>query len=279
MHSDVEKKETSVDTQAVMSDKDMVSEEAEVSTKSDRYYVLDLIRGICIILVVVYHCMYDYFVIFKGDYSLMGSWRMNFFRDCFVGVLIFLAGISSNLTHSNIKRGVKTFLCGMVITLVTWTVMPDSIVVFGILHFFGVAMIVYGLLQRALEKLPVIVGFLGSLLLFMLTLGLESDYFGWPGLFTMEINNVPRKNIPLFILGFNTGNGSGDYWPIIPWLFLFLAGCFVGRYFKDKKVPEWFKANPVPPLTFLGRKTLIIYLVHQPLVYGVMMFADYLGIL
>ncbi len=250
-----------------------------ISTKSDRYYVLDLIRGICIILVVVYHCMYDYFVIFKGTYSLMGSWGMNFFRDCFVGVLILLAGISSNLTRSNIKRGIKTFLWGMVITLVTWVVMPDSVVVFGILHFFGVAMLVYGLLQKALEKLPEMIGFFGNLLLFMLTLGIYDGYFGWKGLFTIDIPTAPYRNIPLFALGFNTGNGSGDYWPIIPWIFLFLAGCFIGRYFKEKKVPEWFKANPVPSLAYIGSKTLIIYLVHQPLVYGLMMLAAYMCIL
>lgn len=234
-----------------------------------RYYLLDTIRGICIILVVLYHLLYDLSEVFGGHYSFFKSNGMNIFRDGFVGVLIFLAGISCNLTRSNLKRGVKTFLCGMLISLVMLIAMPQSKVVFGILHFLGVGMMLYGILERVFAKLPVSVGFLGFFLLFMLTLGVHDGYFGWPGIFVLEFSKVP-KNIILFILGFKTGHGSGDYWPIIPWLFLFLSGTYLGRYFKEGNVPVWFTKNPVPPLSFIGRKTLIIYLLHQPIIYGIL---------
>lgn len=237
--------------------------------EKERYYVLDIIRGICIILVVLYHLLYDLSQVFGGNYGFFTSVGMNFFRDSFVGVLIFLSGISCNLSRSNVKRGIKTILCGMLVSMVMFIFMPSSKVLFGILHLLGVAMILYGLISKVLSKIPVSIGLFGFLLLFMLTIGVHDGYFGWPGLFMMEIPEVSR-NVFLYVLGFKTGHGSGDYWPIMPWLFLFMSGTFVGRLFKEKKVPEWFKANPVPPLAFIGRKTLMIYLVHQPLIYGIL---------
>lgn len=253
-------------------------DEIKLHTEKSRYNLLDMIRGICIILVVLYHLLYDLSEVFGGNYAFFNSQGMDIFRDAFVGTLILLSGISCNLSRSNIKRGVKTFLCGMLVSVAMIIAMPSSKVVFGILHFLGVAMIVYGVLGKILEKLPAMVGFLGFFLLHLLTLGVHDGYFGWPGLFSVEIPEVPR-NIFLFILGFDTGHGSGDYWPIMPWLFLFLAGACIGRYFKHEKVPAWFKANPVPPLAFIGRKTLIIYLVHQPLIYGVLYLMHNGGVL
>jgi len=76
------------------------------------------------------------------------------------------------------------------------------------------------------------------------------------------------KNLFFFILGFKTGHSAGDHWAVIPWMFLFMAGTFLGRYFKEGKAPKWMEKNPIPPLAFIGRKTLIIYLVHQPIIYG-----------
>ncbi|MBR3599695.1 MAG: DUF1624 domain-containing protein [Lachnospiraceae bacterium] len=239
----------------------------EKTAKKPRYYVLDIIRGICIVLVVIYHLLYDLSEVFGGNYSFFRSPGMEAFRDAFVGTLILLSGISCNLSKSNIKRGVKTFLCGMLISVVMLVVMPASKVYFGILHFLGFSMILYGLLAKIMEKIPVHIGFLGLLLVHMLTLGVYDGYFGWPGLFMMDIPQMP-KNLILFILGFNTGHGAGDHWAIVPWLFLFLSGTFLGRYFKEGNVPKWFEKNPIPPLAFIGRKTLIIYLVHQPLIYG-----------
>ena len=241
----------------------------EAQKNKPRYYVLDTIRGICIILVVLYHLLYDLSEVFGGDYAFFRSEAMDTFRDAFVGTLILLAGISCNLSRSNIKRGVKTLLCGMLVSVVMLVVMPASKVYFGILHLLGASMLLYGLSAKLMEKIPASVGFLGFLLVHMLTLGVYDGYFGWPGLFMVDVPQVP-KNLFFFILGFRTGHGAGDHWAIMPWLFLFFAGACIGKYFKEGRVPKWFTKNPVPPLAYLGRKTLIIYLVHQPLIYGIL---------
>lgn len=232
-----------------------------------RYHLLDFIRGICILLVVGYHILFDLSEVFGGQYAFFRSTAMTNFRHCFVGTLVILAGISCSFTRSNLKRGIKTIFWGMVITAVTTFLMPSQQITFGILHFFGSAMLLCGLLETPLKKIATIPGILISLFLFLTTWNLYRGIWGIPGLFTLSLPEMGHR-FPLFILGFRTGHSSSDYYPLMPWLFLFLIGVFLGRFFKAGNVPAVFKKNPLPILTTIGRHTLWIYLIHQPLVYG-----------
>ena len=189
-----------------------------------RYHLLDMLRGICIILVVWYHVLYNLSEIFGGNYAFFNSDGMNNFRDGFVGVLMVLAGISCCLTRSNWRRGLKTLACGLLITAVTALVMPTQLITFGILHFFGCCMLLYAAARPLLSKLPQLpmaaVCFAG----YFLTRNLYYD-----------VADVPRSFL-LFVLGFRTGHYSSDYYPTLPWIFLFLAGSFLGRRFaRDRK--------------------------------------------
>lgn len=229
-----------------------------------RYSLLDFIRGICILLVVGYHILYDLSEIFGGHYAFFRSEGMVWFRHCFVGTLILISGISCSLTRSNFKRGIKTLLIGCGITLFTWICMPDMLITFGILHFFGCSMLLYALFQKALTKIPGALGFCLSLLALVLTWNI---YEGQLGFFALP--DMPRS-FPLFILGFRAGFFSSDYYPMMPWFFLFLSGSFLGPYFKKGTVPAVFKKDPLPFISKLGRHTLAIYIIHQPIVYGVL---------
>ena len=223
-----------------------------------RYHLLDMLRGICIILVVWYHVLYNLSEIFGGEYAFFRSAGMNNFRDGFVGVLMVLAGISCSLTRSNLRRGLKTLAGGLLITVVTAVVMPGQLITFGILHFFGCCMLLYAAAHRLVERIPVAFGTAVSFLLYFLTRELYDTVTGVPHSFL------------LFALGFRTGHSSADYYPMLPWVFLFLAGGFLGRLFARGTVPDIFKKDPVPVLSWLGRHTMIIYLLHQPVVYGAM---------
>ncbi len=224
-----------------------------------RYHLLDMLRGICIILVVWYHVLYNLSEIFGGEYAFFRSAGMDNFRDGFVGVLVVLAGISCSLTRSNWRRGLRTLAGGLLITVVTAVVMPGQLITFGILHFFGCCMLLYAAAHRLLEKLPVWPGAAAGFLLYFLTRNLYSTVTGVPHSFL------------LFALGFRTGHTSADYYPMLPWVFLFLAGGFLGRLFARDAVPDVFRKNPVPALSWLGRHTMSIYLLHQPVVYGAML--------
>jgi uncharacterized membrane protein len=222
-----------------------------------RYHLLDFLRGICIILVVGYHALYDISVVFGQRLPFFGTDGMEVFRVSFVGVLVLLSGISCSLSRSNLKRGIKTLLCGLLISAVTLIFMPSERILFGVLHFFGVAMILFAPLKGVVEKIPAFLGAGISLMLFLLTYHIYSyaDF------------EFPRSFL-LFILGFDTGFYSADYYPLIPWFFLFLTGGFLGRFFADGRAPRFFEANPIKPLAFIGRHTLFIYLIHQPILYG-----------
>lgn len=223
-----------------------------------RYHLLDMLRGICIILVVGYHILYNLSEIFGGNYAFFRSAGMDAFRDGFVGVLMLLSGISCSLTRSNWKRGIRTLGGALLVTAVTAMAMPSQLITFGILHFFGCCMLLYAAAHRLLEKIPVTLGTAVSLLLYVLTRNIYRTVTGVPHSFL------------LFALGFRTGHTSADYYPMIPWVFLFLGGGFLGRLFAQGKVPAVFQKDPVPALSWLGRHTMIIYLLHQPVVYGAM---------
>ena len=64
----------------------------------------------------------------------------------------------------------------------------------------------------------------------------------------------------------------GDYYPIIPFIFMYLAGYFAARTAQrcEKPVPNWAYANPLPALAQLGRHALPFYLLHQPIILGVL---------
>lgn len=223
-----------------------------------RYHMLDFLRGICILLVVWYHTVYNLSEIFGGEYAFFRHRGMGIFRDCFVSVLIVLAGISCSLTRSNLRRGIKTLLLGLAITAVTAIAMPSQKILFGILHFFGCAMLLWALCGKWMEKIPAIPGAAVCVVLFFL---LQDLYAGSTGMF---------RSFFFYVLGFRTGHYSADYYPILPWIFLFLAGGLMGRYFREERVPAIFEKNPVPPLAWLGRHTMPVYIVHQPVIYGVM---------
>lgn len=240
-----------------------------IGKTTDRIVLLDTLRGFLLILVILFHLAYDLHIIFGVRLVFMQERGIYVFRDCFVSLLIFLSGVCCNLSRSNVKRGVRTLGCALVISLVTWIFMPDEFVLFGILHFFGTAMILFGLLEKPVGKVNKLAGFVIMLVLFFVTFNIyDTDIAAILG------NGVYEGawKYLLFFTGFNTRCYSADYYPLMPWLFMFFAGAFAGRGIKERKLPKIFYGNYCPPLTWIGRNTLWIYLIHQPIIYGALYF-------
>lgn len=235
-----------------------------------RVYLMDELRGVLIIGVVLYHLLYDLAVIFPVGIPWMFSDTMNHARNVCTGSLIVISGISCHYTRSNLRRGLKTFGWGMVLTAVTWLVIPSQFILFGILHFFGASMMLYALAKPLLEKIPSLPGLVGSVLLFLLTWDIYSGFvrvFGSVLYLPSFLYNKPL----LFPIGFAcAGISSADYYPLMPWGFLFLAGAFFGRYVREERLPDFCYQSHLPPLAWLGTRTLAIYLIHQPVIYGVL---------
>lgn len=238
-----------------------------------RVHLLDEIRGFCIILVVIYHTMYDLVYLFNINIPIFNSGIMRFLNIFFAGLLIFIAGASCNFSKNNIKRGSICFGFGLILTVVTYLFMPSSLILFGILHMLGVCMILYGLFEKYINKMPPLLMTIVLVLLFVITYQITNGKISFFGMFDIFL---PRKIYDigfLFPFGFiNSSFTSSDYFPLFPWVFCFFAGASIGRYLKCSKIDFSFAYKlRVPFLSYIGKKTLIIYILHQPIIYLVLL--------
>ena len=228
----------------------------------NRIYLLDTIRGILIIGVVVYHILFDLYDLFDvSACQFIITKYADFIRDFGAGTLIFISGISSRLSRSNIKRGIKAIIFSILLSIVTY--FADCFIFFGIIHFMGTAMLIYGLLEKFLIKLDGIVAILVSFILFVICIYVLDN-----SIYPKEWNDTVYG----YVLGFDGGKYmSWDYFPLLRWIFLFITGTYVGKYFKEGRIPGFFYKDFCKPITFLGRYTIWIYLLHQPIVMGILM--------
>ena len=222
-----------------------------------RYALIDLWRTAALITMVAYHLIYDlgvFGLIAWGDvFSLCPQALQRF--TCYS--FIFISGISCRFSSNNIKRGITTLVCAIIVSIVSFfTGMP---ILFGILHMLGVSMIFYGISGKYLQLIP-------KYAAFALWLGLFIATKIW-----MD-GAAPVETRLLFPLGFTyAGFSSSDYFPLLPWLFLFLSGTWLGGLLTGENVPVWLSKKPLPKwLTWPGRHTLVIYMIHQPVLYGLL---------
>jgi len=229
--------------------------------KAPRIELIDGLRGLAVILMVLHHFLYDLVEFLDAPGWLFSNPVFDVLHIIFAGLFILLAGVSSRFSHSNIKRGLKVLAAALVITLVTWAM--DMIIVFGILHFMAFAMIFYGITGKFWQKLPKAIA---PVLYVLLTVA--SVYF---------LENVESSSKMLWMFGITyPGFYSADYFPILPWIFVFLFGTWLGGYIREGKLPAWFYRAKAPKLAWVGRRAFIVYIIHQPVLYGLTMLISLL---
>lgn len=242
---------------------------------SSRVGILDELRGFAIICMVVYHAMYDLKYIFGVDVPIFFDSWFDVIRDIFAGLFIFISGTVCRYSSNNIKRGAQCFFIGMIMTFVT-PFFTSSSILFGILHFLGVSMMLFGLGQKLFDLLPSWVGIALSVLLFVLTMnvkmtydgGIQTGYFGIAGLFELHFPQEAYNVGVLFPLGLHDASfASADYFPMMPWFFLFICGSYFGIIAKNGRLPKFCYPTHIKWLAAVGRYTIWIYVLHQPVIY------------
>ncbi|MDR1754509.1 MAG: DUF1624 domain-containing protein [Eubacterium sp.] len=233
-----------------------------------RVALLDEIRGFCILCMVVYHIMFDLKYLSELDIPVFFDWWFDYVRDMFAGAFIFISGSVTAYSKSNLKRGAKCFFLGMIVTFVTAFAIPWTPVYFGILHMLGVSMMLFGLFERFFDCLRPVSGIIIFVILFFISFNLRNGYLGIGKLIYFDLPQSFYKAKLLFPLGFaDSSFVSGDYFPLVPWFFLFVAGSYLGKILKREKCAEFIYRPHCRPLGIVGRNTIWIYLLHQPLVY------------
>lgn len=217
-----------------------------------RYYALDVLRGLSIVLMVFYHWGYDLVL-----YGLIPAWvlynpLLDALQLLFASVFVAISGASSTFSHSNVRRGLRILACALVVSAVTFWFDPQEAIRFGILHFLGTAALLYALLAPVLRRFPP--NPVLCLVLFFLTRALTQPYYQVHGLWWLGFRR------PEF--------SSADYYPLLPWFFMYLFGVWLGKIVKKGKMPSWFYRVRLPFLEKVGSHTLIVYLLHQPVCMG-----------
>ncbi len=227
-----------------------------------RIWELDFLRGLAIILMVFYHLGFD-LTEFCGVHSIFGI-KLDLYgpvltaaQSLFAGLFIALCGISSTLTRSNLKRAVKILVVAAAITAVTFIFNPAETIYFGILQCLGFCILIYALLFR--KAGTAVTGIAGA---FSIALGVALPTI---------LKHVRIDFDWLMPFGITSGTfATYDYFPLFPWLGLFLLGVVLGKTVyagKQSLVPVRL---PVTFFNAAGRHSLLIYVVHQPVIMGVL---------
>jgi uncharacterized membrane protein len=236
----------------------------------DRVYLFDEIRGIMIINVIIYHFIYDLINFYGMNFSWFVGLPGQLWQEIICGTFILISGACSYYSHNNIWRGLRLLGFAYLITLVTYYMMPDYMISFGILHMLGVSMIVFGLVKDLLSRFPNMVGFTLFAVLYLLTFRVSQGYFGLPFLETELPGSLYERGMGM-IFGFPADNYvSADYFPLFPYIFLFFSGSFMGKWVHEGSGPEVFYRSHSRLWAWLGSKSLWLYLIHQPILMAVL---------
>lgn len=243
-----------------------------MSPKGNRphYGLLDTVRGVCILSMVAYHGMYDLVDIF----GLPSAWYTGLpgyiWQQSICWTFILLSGMCWQLSRHHVKRGLLLVGCGAAISLITWLAMPSQRILYGVLNLLGLSALLLIPLDKLFRKIPAWAGLGGALLLFALTKNVSRGSLGFEGLVLCQLPSWLYVTDLLAVAGFpSPGFWSTDYFPLLPWFFLFCAGYFLWRLLSQSERAKERLASGVRPLSFLGRHSLIIYLAHQPVLMGV----------
>ncbi len=229
---------------------------------SARIWEIDFFRGVSIILMVGYHLLYDLGEMvglgsFLGFSTNLSTRAWTIAQYFFAVSFVVLSGISSTLSRGNVRRAVKLLAVAFLVTAATFVFDRTSTVHFGILHCLAVSILIYGL---TLEKAKTAAcAFLGVAVL------------GLSVLLSVALKGVAIRFDWLLPLGIHSPTYSSfDYFPLLPWLGIFLVGTALGKSFYAARRSLIGRRLPPTFVNLAGRHSLLIYIVHQPVILAVL---------
>lgn len=234
--------------------------------QKSRYHIIDFLRGIALIGMVIFHGLMN--LVYTFDCDIGWFYRIeNIFYEYGGCIFILLSGFCWNLGKNNFKRGLMMILFSSLISFFTIYFMPDYSIRFGVICLMGTACLLMIPMNTFLKKVNVYAGAIISILLFAISKNADRGYIGI-GDFRLNIPDNWFSNDFTSFLGFpGDGFWSMDYFPVVPWIFLFITGYFMYGIFKKHNWMKYLKPNVCSPIQWIGRHSLIIYLAHQPILF------------
>ena len=244
-----------------------VTTEQSLISHHRRFMEIDLLRSLAIVLMVIYHGAYDLSAFAGWSIDIQqGSWLI--LERITANLFLLIVGISAVLAHQRmeervtkvtdssrffLKRGLIVFGCGMLVSIATYPFLGSEWIRFGILHLIGVSLILIPLFLPLKEWNVLLAGIVFAL-----------------GQWT---NAMSTASPFLLLFGFRTPYfASADYFPLFPWLSAILLGIAIGNLLYRRGMLQ--RHIPETRLTRIfakpGRHSLLIYLVHQPILMVIM---------
>lgn len=223
-----------------------------ISAPSQRSVFVDVLRGIAIILMIIFHFAYDLTVFDYANYNTNTDLEWRIFRALIVSCFLLAVGMSSFLAYAggvNIRKLLlgfsKLLIVALLISLSSYFMYPKHWVYFGIIHFIALA-------------LPFSILFLGRpvLSVFIAVMMLVGYFCDWLSMQVIWQWSVVHLGIPKHTV---------DLVSFTPWFALVLLGTVVMHF---KLVPELSLNDVTRKIAFLGRHSLLIYVIHQPLLFA-----------
>ncbi len=216
-----------------------------------RIWEIDAFRVVAMFLMIGFHFVYNLNVFAGVDISYTTGFWM------WVGTVaglsfIFVSGISSGFSSNPVKRGLMVLGFGMIITFVSYLVLGDTYIRFGILHLLGVCMILSPLIHKIhASSIIILAGII------MVT--------------SNQVANITVNTNLLLPIGLRyAGFRSVDYYPLIPYLSVFMLGIIAYKfyYYRGKSLFRFNFENQF--ITRVSKSSLTIYLLHQPIILAAM---------
>lgn len=256
-------------------------------SKKDRIWEIDFIRGICVLLMLWDHFMFDIAGIFGDAWAVVSPEATNFlefaenyfdgdlrntFHPIIYCLFFLLCGISCNLSRNNLKRGVVALFFAFTVTIVTS--LFEMAIIFGVLHMLAFSILIYYIISKVCldnKRLISMVCLIAGVVIILI-----------PQIYSENPPDNLNPNLTFIAEYFGEdGYSVFDYFPILPNLGYVLLGASVGGLvYSEKKsvLPFLDKFGWHKPITFIGSKALIFYILHQPIFITILSIISYLFI-
>ena len=213
-----------------------------------RYALLDELRGLDLISMMLFHVCWDLVFLFDVNMRWYAGTPGRLWQQTICWVFILLSGFCAPFGRHMLRRGTVVFGAGAVVTL---------------------AMLLTGVLEPLLKKVMPAVGLAVSAVLFAVCYPVGLGWVGLGGWKLMLPQSLYANYFTAFFGFYPDWFYSTDYFGLLPWLFLFWAGYYLHKAVGRRRM-EPLRRSVCPALGWMGRHSLLLYLLHQPVIYGVL---------
>ena len=202
----------------------------------------DTLRGLTLVSMIVYHACWDLVYLYRLDWGWYRSFWAGIWQQSICCTFILLSGYCWQMGRHPLRR--------------------------GLMSFFGGAALLTIPLRPLLSRIPPRPGLALSFALFLVLRDVNKGFLGLAGVPLLYLPRNWYANTLSAGLGFPAPSFvSSDYFPLLPWLFLFWTGFYLYRLRPETPaVPD----IRLPGIGAIGRRSLMVYLLHQPVIYGLL---------